>query len=241
MKAPEWLWGKNTLSINERAVYANLLKRRNKAKGGLAWPSQELIAAELGISPATVKRALRRLKTAGLIDTVRQPAARVDRRFNVYVVHTPDDAPIGISVIPVPAEVGITDARDRDQNRAKYGSQRPHNRLKGTPSKNQGRTDVPAPWGATEPPMDDDDWEALPLEALADVLAWHESEDDRTYVIEPTTIQPGHCSRCDSLLTPDEQRGHGMCTGCLDRVPEHDDQDTDWWPWWDELATEVSA
>jgi DNA-binding MarR family transcriptional regulator len=50
---------------------------------GVAWPSQETIADELGINRATVCRAIKRLRDLGYLDRYRKRTARGHFR-NVY-------------------------------------------------------------------------------------------------------------------------------------------------------------
>ncbi len=49
------------------AVYTYLLDRANK--NGECWPSVNKIAGDIKLSPATVRRAIKDLKKAGLIET----------------------------------------------------------------------------------------------------------------------------------------------------------------------------
>lgn len=49
------------------AVYTYLYDRANK--NGECWPSVKTIAGDIKLSPATVRRAIRDLKKAGLIET----------------------------------------------------------------------------------------------------------------------------------------------------------------------------
>jgi len=55
------------LRPNEVAVYVCLAHHAN-AKTRRAWPSQQTIAAEMGINPRTARRALDRLEEVGLIE-----------------------------------------------------------------------------------------------------------------------------------------------------------------------------
>ena len=49
------------------AVYTYLYDRANK--NGECWPSVKTIAGDIKLSPATVRRAIKDLKKAGLIET----------------------------------------------------------------------------------------------------------------------------------------------------------------------------
>jgi hypothetical protein len=207
VRAPEWLWQPNTLSVNARAVYANLLVHRNARKGGIAWPSQDVIAEALGLGSATVKRAIAELKKVGLIEVVRQPAARVDRRYNVYLVEAWDECPMGIRVIPTVREIGIRTEADRDQDREKYGSQRPHNPSYRTPSINPAEAIV-----------DDDD--SLPEDALLDVLLWHLIEDSHVPEVVTEPVASGGCSGCRCVLYLPTEFDAGVCDRCIEEVVE---------------------
>ena len=55
------------LSHRAVAVYTYLYDRANKK--GECWPSVNTIAGDIKLSPATVRRAIKDLKKAGLIET----------------------------------------------------------------------------------------------------------------------------------------------------------------------------
>lgn len=59
---------------------------------GTAWPSQETIAAVIGIHRETVCRAIKRLRELGYLDRYRKPTSR-GRFRNVYRLLYPDYAP----------------------------------------------------------------------------------------------------------------------------------------------------
>lgn len=52
------------------AVYTYLYDRANK--NGECWPSVKTIAGDIKLSPATVRRAIKDLRNAGLIETKQQ-------------------------------------------------------------------------------------------------------------------------------------------------------------------------
>ena len=52
------------------AVYTYLHDRANK--NGECWPSVKTIAGDIKLSPATVRRAIKDLKKAGLIETIQR-------------------------------------------------------------------------------------------------------------------------------------------------------------------------
>ena len=61
-------------------------------RDGTAWPSQETIAAVIGVNRATVCRAIKRLLAGGYLDRYRKPASR-GRYRNVYRLLYPSYAP----------------------------------------------------------------------------------------------------------------------------------------------------
>ena len=61
-------------------------------RDGTAWPSQETIAAVIGVNRATVCRAIKRLLAGGYLDRYRKPTSR-GRYRNVYRLLYPSYAP----------------------------------------------------------------------------------------------------------------------------------------------------
>lgn len=73
------------LDLPHRAklVYIYLLDRKSR-KEGIAWPSVTTIAEDLSLSRSTVKRALRDLESAGLIQKELRPRKNGSYRSNAY-------------------------------------------------------------------------------------------------------------------------------------------------------------
>ena len=75
------------------AVYTYLHDRANK--NGECWPSVKTIAGDIKLSPATVRRAIRDLKKAGLIKTeqrYREKGGKSSLLFKICLLYTSDAA-----------------------------------------------------------------------------------------------------------------------------------------------------
>jgi len=83
VKTPAVLLRDTSLKLSERVVYLYLSWRQGS--NGECWPSRDTIAAELGISIPTVKRAIRTLESRGFID-IRRPNHQGRGVLNHYSV-----------------------------------------------------------------------------------------------------------------------------------------------------------
>ncbi len=66
------------------AVYVYLYDRANK--NGECWPSVPTIAKEIKLSQATVRRAIKDLRKAGLIETVQRYRAKGGKSSLLYIL-----------------------------------------------------------------------------------------------------------------------------------------------------------
>ncbi len=78
---PKWLARDKSFSSTEKMIYL-LLSCRTKRDGIEAWPSQGLLAEELGVSVNTAQRAIHRLRDAGIVSIKVIKTSR--GRHNVY-------------------------------------------------------------------------------------------------------------------------------------------------------------
>jgi len=81
---------------------------------GEAWPHQSTIAAILGVSEPTVRRALRRLIAVGIIDRSARVDAHGRKLGNVYRIIPPDRSSV---IVPGPADRSPARAADRSPAR----------------------------------------------------------------------------------------------------------------------------
>lgn len=81
---PNWLARSTSLSPAAKTLYVALSSRVGRTR--VVWPSQERLVAETGLSESTLRRALRVLERAGLVET-RVEVTATGRR-NSYVLHT---------------------------------------------------------------------------------------------------------------------------------------------------------
>lgn len=81
---PNWLLRDRSYTTYDKMLYL-LLSSRLSPHGIEAWPSQNLIAEEMGVSTNTVQRALTRLRRDGIVD-VRVVKTPTGRR-NVYYIN----------------------------------------------------------------------------------------------------------------------------------------------------------
>lgn len=80
---PNWLLRDRAFSMADKMLYITLASRLGR-HGVQAWPSQRLLAAEMGVSVDTVQRSVKRLKAAGVIAV--QVIAHKTGRRNVYFI-----------------------------------------------------------------------------------------------------------------------------------------------------------
>ena len=66
------------------AVYTYLYDRANK--NGECWPSVKTIAGDIKLSPATVRRAIKDLKKAGLIETEQRYREKGSKSSLLYIL-----------------------------------------------------------------------------------------------------------------------------------------------------------
>ena len=66
------------------AVYTYLYDRANK--NGECWPSVNTIAGDIKLSPATVRRAIKDLKKAGLIETEQRYREKGGKSSLLYIL-----------------------------------------------------------------------------------------------------------------------------------------------------------
>lgn len=69
------------------AVYIYLHDRANK--NGECWPSVNTIAGDIKLSPATVRRAIKDLKKAGLIETEQRYREKGGKSSLLYTLRNP--------------------------------------------------------------------------------------------------------------------------------------------------------
>lgn len=69
------------------AVYTYLYDRANK--DGECWPSVKTIASDIKLSPATVRRAIKDLKKAGLIETEQRYREKGGKSSLLYTLRNP--------------------------------------------------------------------------------------------------------------------------------------------------------
>lgn len=75
---PNWLLQRQDISSNAKLVYARLAQFANQ--DGVAWPSQDTLAQECGISVRSIKSAIKELRDINLIESIQRGL----RRSNQY-------------------------------------------------------------------------------------------------------------------------------------------------------------
>lgn len=82
---PNWFLEDNNFSVYEKMTIIIILKhRRNKQQ---AWPSQKIIASQIGCSVSTVKKAIGKLQRTGIIKITRLKNCS----NNVYAINFPQN------------------------------------------------------------------------------------------------------------------------------------------------------
>lgn len=82
---PVWMLRDPAISIYAKAVYLALASRADR--DGVCWPSQRLMAEELGISETSVKAALSALQVAGAIRVRPEVTERGRRNRYFLLIH----------------------------------------------------------------------------------------------------------------------------------------------------------
>lgn len=100
------------LELSEVAVFVALCDHANQ-RTRIAWPSQRLIAEEMGMGRATVERALERLAAVGLVEIAEPVQARRSTRYRI-----PREMPAPAPTLPFPTR------RDESQHRERGGDGR---------------------------------------------------------------------------------------------------------------------
>jgi DNA-binding MarR family transcriptional regulator len=83
-RIPNWLMRSDKITPAEKVLYGVLMSHV-RGTSGVAFPGQDLLAAECGLSVSTVRRSLRALEQRGLVST--QTVSGPKGRRNYYYLH----------------------------------------------------------------------------------------------------------------------------------------------------------
>lgn len=76
---PNWLCSRTEISQGAKLTYAQL--SRHAGNAGVAWPSRDVLASEIGTSTSQVDRYVKELERAQLLETEQQGLRRTNRYF----------------------------------------------------------------------------------------------------------------------------------------------------------------
>lgn len=105
--SPTWVAALLDKSLSPIEFRVLVLLMRYQGRHDSAWPSQETLAADLGMSVEGVRRIIKRLVAKGWVGIIR-PAHTCPGRNNEYVIHPPANHPPGQLGEHPPGQLGVS-------------------------------------------------------------------------------------------------------------------------------------